>query len=172
VNIVRPSVIKFFSHWLEAIIILVGAVLFCYLTVQAMGLILPLVYGLITIIFLILFFVALRRASVSVDANEKSGFVQVDERQITYFNLGQSWSISLNDLTSVVIETSIDKQTNRNIFWIIRDLFGSVIRIPNTVAGNKDLFDAVSSLNGVSFEQISLAMGSNGPATFTVWLKI
>ena len=137
-----------------------------------MGLILPLVYGLITIIFLILFFVALRRASVSVDANEKSGFVQVDERQITYFNLGQSWSISFNDLTSIVIETSIDKQTNRTIFWIIRDLFGSVIRIPNTATGNENLFDAVSSLNGASFEQISTAMGFNGPATFTIWRKI
>ena len=171
-NIVRPSVIKFFSHWSEAIVILVGAVLFGYLTLQAMGLVLPLVYGLITITFLIFFFVALRRASVSVNANRNSGFIQVDERQITYFNLGQSWSISLNDLTSVVIETSIDKQTNKSIFWIIRDLFGSVIRIPNTAKGNEDLFDAVSSLNGVSFEKISTAMGSNEPATFTIWRKI
>ena len=166
-NIVRPSVIKFFSHWSEAIIILVGAVLFGYLTAQAMGLILPLVYGLITITLLILFFVALRRASASVDANERSGFVQVDERQITYFNLGQSWSISLNDLTSVVIETN-----SGSIFWIIRDLFGSVIRIPNTATGNENLFDAVSSLNGASFEQISTAMGFNGTATFTIWRKI
>jgi hypothetical protein len=73
----------------------------------------------------------------------------------------------LNDLTSVVIETNSGR-----IFWIIRDLFGSVIRIPNTATGNENLFDAVSSLNGASFEQISTAMGFNGPATFTIWRKI
>ena len=149
-SIIRPAVTKLFSRWSEAIAIGLGA---------------------ITLICAVTLFVAVRRARILGETTVMSGHVQIDERQITYFNLGQSWSVSLNDLTSVVIETTGAGPIKDDIFWVIRDQFGSVVRIPNTAGGNETLFDAVSALDGVSFEQITAAMGSTSPVIFTIWRK-
>lgn len=170
-SVIRPDVSKMFARWSEVIAIVVGLVLFAVLTWRATGVILPLAYGAVTAVFATALFVAIRRARVAGGANVNSGHVQIDERQITYFHLGQSWSVSLNDLTSVVIETTDEGPSKDDVFWVIRDVFGSVVRIPNMAAGNEKLFDAVSALNGVSFEQITTAMGSTSNATFTIWRK-
>ena len=148
-SIIRPAVTKLFSRWSEAIAIGLGVVIFGYLTIRSTGVILPLVYGAITLICAVTLFVAVGRARI----------------------LGQSWSVSLNDLTSVVIETTGAGPIKDDIFWVIRDQFGSVVRIPNTAGGNETLFDAVSALDGVSFEQITAAMGSTSPVIFTIWRK-
>jgi hypothetical protein len=170
-SIIRPAVAKMFSRWSEVIFIALGMVLFGFLTLRATGVFLPFVYGAVTAVFGIALFVAIRRARVSLGANVNSGHVEIDERQITFFQLGQSWSVSLNDLTSVVIETTDDGPFEDDVFWIIRDVFGSVVRIPNMATGNEKLFDAVSALKGVSFDQIANAMGSTSPAVFTIWSK-
>lgn len=168
-SFLRPTATKTLSRWAESIAIALGLGLFVLLTIRSTGVILPMAYGLLTLVCAVTLFVAVRRARVAGDTAVNAGHVQVDERQITYFHLGQSWSVSLNDLTSVVIETTDDGPINDDTFWIIRDLFGSVVRIPNTAGGNEMLFDAVSALNGVSFEQISTAMASTSPAIFTIW---
>jgi hypothetical protein len=166
----RPTATKTLSRWAESFVMAMGLGLFAFLAIGSTGVILPMVYGMVTLVCAVTLFVAVRRARVAGDTAANSGHVQVDERQITYFHLGQSWSVSLNDLTSVVIETTDDGPINDDIFWEIRDLFGSVVRIPNTAGGNETLFDAVSALDRVSFEQISTAMASTAPAIFTVWL--
>ncbi|MDB9851163.1 hypothetical protein OAC37_02020 [Amylibacter sp.] len=114
--------------------------------------------------------VAIRKARLPVGVNIKSGFVEVDERQITYFNLGQSWSISLDDLVLVKIEVTDKKDLS--VYWIVSDIFGSVIRIPTSAKGNESLFDAILALKGVVFEQITLSMNSNKPGMFIIWKKI
>jgi hypothetical protein len=165
----RPAATKTLSRWAETIAFGLGFCVFAFLAIRATGVILPMVYGAITVVMATMLFVAIRRARVSGDIAVNSGHVQIDERQITYFHLGQSWSVSVNDLTSVVIETTNDGPSSDDLYWVIRDLFGSVVRIPNTAGGNEQLFDAVSALNGVSFEQITTAMSSTSPAIFTVW---
>lgn len=168
-SFLRPDAVRVLSVWLESIFIAVGLILFGFLTWRSTGAILPLIYGAITIVSAVLLFVAIRRARISGPTTVNSGYVEIDERQISYFYLGQSWSVSLNDLTSVVIETTNDGPAADDVFWVIRDQFGSVVRIPNTAGGHENLFDAVSALNGVSFEQITKAMASTTPAIFTIW---
>jgi len=165
----RPQATKSLSRWAETIVFGFSFCLFAFLTIRATGFILPMAYGIVTVVMGTMLFVAIRRARVFGDTAVNSGHVQIDERQITYFHLGQSWSVSVNDLTSVVIETTDDGPLQDDIFWVIRDQFGSVVRIPNTAGGNEQLFDAVSALSGVSFEQITTAMSSISPAIFTIW---
>ena len=168
-NFLRPAAIAFLSRWAETIAIALGSCGFGLLTYRSTGAILPLVYGSITVICATLFFVAIRRARIVGVTAVNSGYVEIDERQISYFHLGQSWSVSLNDLTSVVIEATSDGPVGDDLFWVIRDQFGSVVRIPNTAGGNENLYDAVSALNGVSFDQITTAMAATSPAVFTIW---
>ena len=165
----RPQATKSVMRWAETFVFALGVGLFAFLAIRATGAILPLVYGMTTAIMATMLFVAIRRARVTSDTKVNSGHVQIDERQITYFHLGQSWSVSVNDLTSVVIETTNEGLTQDDIYWVIRDQFGSVVRILNTAGGNDQLFDAVVALNGVSFDQISKAMSSTTPAIFMIW---
>ena len=169
-SFMRPSVKRLLIHWFEVIIICLACLIFGYLTLQSIGRILPLIYGAITCVLLFLMFVAIRKARLPVGVNIKSGFVEVDERQITYFSLGQSWSISLDDLVLVKIEVT-DKE-DLSVYWIVSDIFGSVIRIPTSAKGNESLFDAILALKGVVFEQITLSMNSNKPGMFIIWKKI
>lgn len=165
----RTEATRSLSRWSETIVFALGATLFVYLTLRSTGVILPMVYGLIAAAMAIMLFVAIRRARVTGDTAVNAGYVEIDERQISYFHLGQSWSVSVNDLTSVVIETTADGSAQDDLFWVIRDMFGSVVRIPNTADGNENLFDAVAALNGVSFEQITAAMSSISNARFEIW---
>jgi hypothetical protein len=161
----RTEATNSLTRWAETIAFAIAFGLFAFLTFRATGVIMPMIYGALTVITAIMLFVAIRRARVRGDIAVNAGYVEIDERQISYFHLGQSWSVSVNDLTSVVIDTA------DGTHWVIRDVFGSVVRIPNTAGGNENLFDAVSALNGVSFEQITTAMSSTSPAIFTIWRK-
>ena len=161
----RSEATKSLTRWAETIAFTIGFCLFAFLTLRSTGVILPFFYGIVSAAMAIMLFVAIRRARVTGDTAVNAGYVEIDERQISYFHLGQSWSVSVNDLTSVVIDTA------DGIHWVIRDQFGSVVRIPNNAGGNENLFDAVSALNGVSFDQITTAMASTSPAIFTIWRK-
>lgn len=164
-SFLRPAAISQVSRWFESVAFAFGLALFAFLTLRSTGVILPFFYGIVTVAMAIMLFVAIRRARVTGDTAVNAGYVEIDERQISYFHLGQSWSVSVNDLTSVVIDTA------DGIHWVIRDQFGSVVRIPNNAGGNENLFDAVSALQGVSFDQITTAMSSTSPAIFTIWRK-
>lgn len=164
-SFLRPAAVSALSRWAETIAVTLGTVVFTILTIRSSGAILPFVFGALTLICAVSLIVAIRRARIKGGQGVNSGYVQVDERQISYFHLGQSWSVSINDLTSVVIDTA------DGVHWVIRDQFGSIVRIPNNAGGNDAVFDAVSALSGVSFDQISAAMGSTGPAIFTIWRK-
>ncbi|MDA7738684.1 hypothetical protein N8Y37_04915 [Amylibacter sp.] len=168
-NFMRPSVRKLLTHWIEVIIVFLGALLFGYLALVSIGRILPLVYGAITIALFFLMLVAIRRVRLSSEVDIKSGFVEVDERQITYFSLGQSWSISLDDL--VLVEAEVVVKESIYFYWVISDIYGSVIRIPASVKGNENLLDAISSLEGVLFDQISNSMNIDSPGRKIIWQK-
>lgn len=168
-SFMRPSVKNLLTHWIEVIIILLGSILFGYLALVSIGQILPLVYGAITLSLLFLMMVAIRRVRLSSEVNANSGFVEVDERQITYFSLGQSWSISLDDL--VLVEAEVVIKDAKYFYWVITDIYGSIIRIPASAKGNENLLDAMSSLKGVLFDEISNSMNATFSGRQIIWQK-
>ncbi|MDB2610338.1 hypothetical protein N9Y84_01420 [Amylibacter sp.] len=168
-SFVRPAAKKLLRHWLEVILILLGFLFFGYMALQSVGRILPLIYGAISLALLFLMFVAIRRARHLSEVDIESGFVEVDERQITYFSLGQSWSLSLEDLILVEVEITINE--TQNFYWVITDIYGSIIRIPTTVKGNENLLDSISSLKGVLFDQITNSLNASTSGKHIIWQK-
>ena len=168
-SFVRPAAKKLLRHWLEVILILLGFLFFGYMALQSVGRILPLIYGAISLALLFLMFVAIRRARYLSEVDIESGFVEVDERQITYFSLGQSWSLSLEDLILVEVEITINE--TQSFYWVITDIYGSIIRIPTTVKGNENLLDSISSLKGVLFDQITNSLNASTSGKHIIWQK-
>ena len=83
-SIIRPAVTKLFSRWSEAIAIGLGVIIFGYLTIRSTGVILPLVYGAITLICAVTLFVAVRRARILGETTVMSGHVQFGAKLVCF----------------------------------------------------------------------------------------
>ena len=68
-------------------------------------------------------------------------------------------------------EVEITINETQSFYWVITDIYGSIIRIPTTVKGNENLLDSISSLKGVLFDQITNSLNASTSGKHIIWQK-
>ena len=79
------------------------------------------------------------------------GHVEVDERRLTYFVGGEGFSVSVDNLREVGLESIVHPSKGNELMWIFKDNTGSTIRIPATAPGASGMFDNLAALKGISY---------------------
>jgi len=88
------------------------------------------------------------------------GLVVLDESRITYMGPRIGGSISLDELTEIRLLTLRGRRA-----WRLRQADGQVLLVPLDSTGAEALFDAFSSLPGLSSATLVAALAGDGPAT-------
>ncbi len=94
------------------------------------------------------------------------GLVEVDERRITYLSSGGGASVSLDTLTRV----EAHRNRRGHVTWIFYDEDG-MLSVPASASGSDVLFDAMTALPGVNYDQAAAAAKGQGPDVFLVWTR-
>lgn len=165
----RPEVLAFLTRWREALLGLLLAVLGLYWALTAFGSLryVGMVLGLAGAV---LVREGVRRARLPAGGGGV-GLVEVDERQITYFGPRGGGTVSLDSLNRVEIVTTADGPLASDLFWCLHGDDGPPLMIPHDAEGAAALYDALTALPGVDFEQVIAAMGSTEPNRFAVWRR-
>lgn len=86
--------------------------------------------------------------------------------------VGTMWSIRLDALAAIVIETNDTGPIGADVWWLLfgedRTLAGA---FPQEAAGADPLVKRLMSLPNFDHETMIVAMGSTGDATFPIWRK-
>ena len=107
----------------------------------------------------------LRRARLLRGGGFGPDFVDVDERQITWFAADVGGSISVDSLAWVRIQTFDDRPAN----WIFQQNDGQRLSIPSDAAGADKIIDALAPLKGIDLELAVKAMAFDGEKAFVIW---
>lgn len=99
------------------------------------------------------------------------GVVEVDERRITYFGPAGGGSISVDDLTRVILRTSNTDLAGASLVWDFSDSEGNTISIPADAENAEALLDALSALSGVDYDAVQRADIATGNVVIPVWQK-
>ncbi|MCI4661072.1 MAG: hypothetical protein MRY63_04525 [Neomegalonema sp.] len=102
------------------------------------------------------------------------GVVMIDERQIAYLTPNdprEGGIVSLESLTAVDIHTNALGPFAEDLFWILEDESGKILRIPQGAAGSDALLPSLEALPGLNHAAILDAMGSTKDAVFTIWRR-
>ncbi|MEO0358823.1 MAG: hypothetical protein AAF386_11130, partial [Pseudomonadota bacterium] len=92
------------------------------------------------------------------------GMVDVDERQITYMSAAGGGSVSLDTLTRV----EAHRNRRGHVTWVFYGEDGTV-SVPAAASGADALFDAMTALPGVNYDQAAAAARGQGPDVYLVW---
>ncbi|MCX7644834.1 MAG: hypothetical protein N2Z62_05985 [Rhodobacteraceae bacterium] len=99
------------------------------------------------------------------------GLVEVDERQVTYFGPGGGAAVSIDALTRVEIVTNDAGPFASDLFWVFESEGMAPLIVPGDAVGAERLFDALTALPGVDFDQVLAATGSTEPRRFVIWSR-
>lgn len=115
-----------------------------------------------------LFVTALRAARMRTGV-DGPGYVEVDERQITFFGPRTGGAVSIDALSRVEIVTTAEGPARPDLWWVFHMPGQPPLRIPGNAAGADRLFDALAPLPGVDFEAAIRAAHSGEQALFVIW---
>lgn len=162
---IRPEAKATLMQYAQAIVGAVIAILMIYWTITIPG-VLRYLTGAITILGLALAIDGFRRGKLRRKSQGAEGVVEIDERRITFMTANWGGSVSINDLIKVEVG-----QRSGNLFWRIKDNFGSILLVPYTANGAEGLIDAFGALGGFDLGVVGHAIEKNGDHMTTVWTR-
>ncbi len=161
---IRPEVAAHLRRWREPLIS--GAVLCLGLWLAlSPG---PFVAGLGWAIALaggLMLFVSFRRVRFN-RAGDGPGYVKLDEGEVTYMGPYYGGSVALADLTSLALRRREDQKT----FWLLAHEEGLLV-VPVNAAGTDVLFDAFTTLEGLSMPAVLRALDGSHVGSITLWRR-
>lgn len=95
------------------------------------------------------------------------GVVEVTERRIRYLGPETGSEVALDDLIAVDIKS----EAHGSPLWVLASNTGTALRIPVRAKGASRLYDVMSALPGVNFDQMVRGLGAEQKKTFTIWRK-
>ncbi|MFY0621853.1 MAG: hypothetical protein JXQ89_09180 [Pelagimonas sp.] len=110
-------------------------------------------------------FSGVRRARFGL-SGEGLGFVQVTEREISYFTPDGGGAVSVDNLMRVSIEVLGPEQVR----WIFVSDEGS-LAIPYDASGTEALFDVLSALPGAQFETAIQVLAGSETHSSVIWRR-
>jgi hypothetical protein len=156
-EIIRPQARRFLTRWREVLVALCICA-FGLWVARLGGYVLVPIGALIVTAGLSLAILALRRARFRA-SGEAPGLVQVDEGQVGYLGPTVGGFVSLPDL----VELRLISMRGRRL-WRLKQADGQTILIPVEAEGAERLFDAFSSLPGMSSAALIAALQPVGGA--------
>lgn len=164
-SFVRAEVSSTLWRWREVALLLVILALSLWWVFTGHGLMRIIGGGLAAIAILFLYpTIQVARASVAHEI--ETGVVEITERRIRYLGPETGAEVSIDSLVAVDIEA-----TPNTSVWILASTDGTALKIPTGAEGADRLYDAMSALHGVNFDQMVKALGSDTEKTFTIWRK-
>lgn len=112
-------------------------------------------------------YVSYMRARIS-DAADGPGFVEIREREITYFAPENGGTVVLDMLLRIQLSTLPSATGNKN--WILWYPGGSLV-IPTSADGAGALIETFAALPNIGYEKVAKAMGADTEEIFTIWQR-
>lgn len=172
-NLIRPELRATYFKWRELIWagLALAVLVILFIRADAFGQTTFMwFYSLLILAACLTLWPAFRRGRLRL-AEGQFGQVELDERKITYFLAGEGWSLSIDDLVRVEIARTRQGPFGDDVFWRLVDRAGSSIVVPTSANGADQLVDAISALNGVSYDRIIAAMTTADEQSFVIWEK-
>ncbi len=94
------------------------------------------------------------------------GVVRVDEAAIAYFGPLTGGAVSLNEISSLILDRS-----GRPAHWVLAQPGQPDLFIPLSAAGSEALFDAFATLPGIRTERMLSEMQRPGRDRVTIWQR-
>lgn len=110
--------------------------------------------------------IALRRLRF-VREVDQPGIVEVDEGQVRYFGPHGGGFAALAEAAELSVYTDADGRK----WWLIREQSGNLLPVPAAAEGADRLFEAFSSLPGLSQTALIEALEREGRGPVTVWRR-
>ncbi|WP_439123110.1 hypothetical protein [Marivita sp.] len=164
-SFIRPEVRAMFLRWREA---LVGAAILLLGLYWSFGVtpgLLSWVGYLALIIGAILLFAGVQRGRARMGGGGP-GVVQIVERRIGYFGPLNGGLVDLEAVTSISLDP-----TEHPRHWIITHEGGPALHVPINAEGADVLFDAFSSLPGLSPGRVASTLKHEGTAPIVLWRR-
>ena len=113
----------------------------------------------------------LRRLAGRRGKGDGPGVVTVEEGRIGYMGPEEGGVVAVDALVSVEIVTRWLGAEGREVTWILVDEFGQRLSIPGSAVDTERLFDALSILDGISYQAMVDSVFSADDGRFTVWRR-
>ncbi|WP_420862232.1 hypothetical protein [Algirhabdus cladophorae] len=168
-SFVRPDAMAQVMRWRDVLIAAGFAALGIWMFATKLGV--PKVAGAILFLAaMALAWTGVRRARF-IGKGDGPGVVELDERQINYFGPMGGGSLAVEALQRITIQTGLDRAKQPQRYWLLEGLNGDTLRIPSSAKNAQALFDAVTALNGVNYDQAIKALQATSTDQFLVWQK-
>jgi len=168
-SFVRPEAMAQVIRWRDVLVAAALAALGIWMFATKMGV--PKVAGgLLILVAVALAWTGIRRARF-VGKGDGPGVVELDERQISYFGPLGGGSLAVDSLQRITIQTGLDRDKQPQRYWLLEGQNGDTLRIPASAKNAQALFDAVTALNGVNYDQAIKALQATQTDHFMVWQK-
>jgi len=95
-----------------------------------------------------------------------SGAVQIDEGQVTYFGPLTGGTVSLREMESLTLDSTMFPA-----HWRLAQQGQTALLIPVNAAGADGLFDAFATLPGLKTERMLTALKANPRQTIVIWQR-
>lgn len=114
---------------------------------------------------------AIRRLASRRGTGDGPGVVTVEEGRIAYMGPEEGGVVAVDALVSVEIVTRWLGAEGRQVTWILADEFGQRLSIPGSAVDTERLFDALSILDGISYQAVVDSIFSPEDGRFMVWRR-
>ncbi|MEM7240746.1 MAG: hypothetical protein AAF429_01040 [Pseudomonadota bacterium] len=166
----RPEINAWWGKWKEPAMLWIAALMCVYFAITSDGLVMVLIFlGLGAGMALV--GIGSYRTIRVTGGGIAIGHVEVDERQVTYFLGGEGFSIAIDNLTEVALDAVQDRLKGQELFWVLKDSVGSIIRIPVGAAGAERMFENLAALEGLSHQDALKVMQNRGEQYQVIWSK-
>ncbi|MDH3668874.1 MAG: hypothetical protein OEN23_18280 [Paracoccaceae bacterium] len=112
----------------------------------------------------------IRQIAAGSSKDAGPGVVTVEEGMIRYFGPEQGGITAIDALVSVELVRSQDGPESP-VFWLLRDELGRDLAIPGGAVDTERLFDALGTLDGISYQAMLDAKLSDTAGRFPVWRR-
>ena len=166
----RPELQAFWGKWKEPAMLWVAALMCVYFALTSMGWVMMLMFFALGAGMVLVGIGSYRSIRVQGDGIA-IGHVEVDERRVTYFLGGEGFSVAVDNLQEVALEAQQDRIKGQELFWVLKDRAGSIIRIPVGAAGAERMFENLSALEGISYQDALRVLQTRGDQHQVIWAR-
>ena len=168
-SFMRPEALSSLNRWRDVLIALALITLGAWMFATKLGV--PSAAGAVLILLSLAFgWTGYRRARFTTKG-DGPGVVELDERQISYLGPLNGGSLAIETITRITIQSSLNRLKEPQQHWQLESSDGEMLRIPSSAKNAQALFDAVTSLDGVNYDQAIKAMQATHADLFLVWQK-
>lgn len=99
------------------------------------------------------------------------GIVVIDEGRISFFSPLGGVVLALDDLRAIEIVATGRDGDEIEPYWVLRDLTGTIARIPSAAQNAEALIDVLGTLPGFDRMAVVVAMAAERPGRFAIWQR-